>query len=136
MAAVMAPLELTPSKTVSSFPPQIATRVVCIMATANFPLQTANTLQDLSVTSPAKKLDFGTTTDQNGIIKAKPLVGLPKISKPIEMPAISETPVEADEPLLRENPNRFVLFPIKYHEVSCYSRVVYASCLLKKELVF
>lgn len=24
---------------------------------------------------------------------------------------------EADEPLLQENPQRFVLFPIKYHEV-------------------
>ena len=24
---------------------------------------------------------------------------------------------EADEPLLQENPHRFVLFPIKYHEV-------------------
>ena len=28
---------------------------------------------------------------------------------------IKET--EADEPLLQENPQRFVLFPIKYHEV-------------------
>lgn len=26
-------------------------------------------------------------------------------------------PEEADEPLLQENPNRFVVFPIKYHEV-------------------
>ncbi|KAA8568179.1 hypothetical protein EYC84_008573 [Monilinia fructicola] len=26
-------------------------------------------------------------------------------------------PEEADEPLLQENPNRFVLFPIKYHEI-------------------
>lgn len=25
--------------------------------------------------------------------------------------------LEADEPLLQENPHRFVLFPIKYHEV-------------------
>ena len=24
---------------------------------------------------------------------------------------------ESDEPLLQENPHRFVLFPIKYHEV-------------------
>ncbi len=32
---------------------------------------------------------------------------------------------EADEPLLQENPQRFVLFPIKYHEVSdaSWSRV-------------
>ena len=27
-------------------------------------------------------------------------------------------PEEADEPLLQENPDRFVIFPIKYHEVS------------------
>lgn len=25
--------------------------------------------------------------------------------------------IEADEPILQENPHRFVLFPIKYHEV-------------------
>ena len=29
-------------------------------------------------------------------------------------PTIKEQ--EADEPLLQENPNRFVLFPLKYHE--------------------
>ena len=28
---------------------------------------------------------------------------------------------EADEPLLQENPHRFVLFPIKYHEVSFFA---------------
>ena len=31
-------------------------------------------------------------------------------------------PEEADEPLLQENPQRFVLFPIKYHEVRVTSR--------------
>jgi ribonucleoside-diphosphate reductase subunit M2 len=31
---------------------------------------------------------------------------------------------DADEPLLKETGNRFVLFPIKYHEVSNSSRVV------------
>ena len=29
---------------------------------------------------------------------------------------------EANEPLLQENPHRFVLFPIKYHEVSIHKR--------------
>lgn len=29
---------------------------------------------------------------------------------------------EADEPLLQENPHRFVLFPIKYHEVRVDTR--------------
>ena len=32
---------------------------------------------------------------------------------------------EADEPLLVENKNRFVLFPIKYHEVSS----IHCPCL-------
>ena len=29
---------------------------------------------------------------------------------------------EMDEPLLRANPQRFVLFPIKYHEVSLHKK--------------
>ena len=34
-------------------------------------------------------------------------------------PTVAATikPEESDEPLLQENPHRFVLFPIKYHEV-------------------
>ena len=40
--------------------------------------------------------------------------------KPVVAPTIKE--LEADEPLLQENPHRFVLFPLKYHEVrSCFS---------------
>jgi hypothetical protein len=31
---------------------------------------------------------------------------------------------EANEPLLQENPGRFVLFPIKYHEVSLRASVL------------
>jgi len=50
--------------------------------------------------------------------KARPLVGLPDLHKSPE-PAAEEKAVDlyADEPILRENPNRFVLFPLKYHEV-------------------
>lgn len=71
--------------------------------------------------SPAKKLDFSPQT-VDVPIKAKPLVGLPELTKPVvaeERGAVSTNlkSEEADEPLLRENPNRFVLFPIKYHEV-------------------
>lgn len=37
-------------------------------------------------------------------------------------PAPTVKELEAEEPLLQENPHRFVLFPIKYHEVrSCLS---------------
>lgn len=41
-------------------------------------------------------------------------------TKPTEAPVVkAKTPkeLEAEEPLLQENPQRFVLFPIKYHEV-------------------
>ncbi|CCU75129.1 unnamed protein product [Blumeria hordei] len=42
-----------------------------------------------------------------------------QVAKTIESTPSAPTikPEEADEPLLQENPNRFVLFPIKYHEV-------------------
>lgn len=42
-----------------------------------------------------------------------------KTQKPVVAPTIKA--IEADEPLLQENPQRFVLFPIKYHEVSVAS---------------
>ena len=37
----------------------------------------------------------------------------------IQAPTVSNgiKPEDSDEPLLQDNPNRFVLFPIKYHEV-------------------
>ena len=46
----------------------------------------------------------------------KPIVEVTKKDdKPAVAPSIKAG--EASEPLLQENPNRFVLFPIKYHEV-------------------
>jgi ribonucleoside-diphosphate reductase subunit M2 len=46
----------------------------------------------------------------------KPIVGNVNTEKrAVVAPTIR--PEEADEPLLQENPQRFVLFPIKYHEV-------------------
>ncbi|KAG9243505.1 putative ribonucleoside-diphosphate reductase small chain [Calycina marina] len=55
----------------------------------------------------------------------KPLVlkgayAIPAVEeKRVEKPTIASTlrPEELDEPLLQENPQRFVLFPIKYHEI-------------------
>jgi ribonucleoside-diphosphate reductase subunit M2 len=70
--------------------------------------------------SPAKKLDFQSTADKENVYK--PIVGIPDMPevdmsiKPTVAPTIKEE--EADEPLLQENPQRFVLFPIKYHDVS------------------
>lgn len=74
--------------------------------------------------SPAKKLNFEAAGKENA--PASELTVDAKVTKPVvekaqdvakEAPSIKE--LEASEPLLQENPNRFVLFPIKYHEVRC-----------------
>ena len=82
--------------------------------------------------SPAKKLDFAAMDKENIPAPAEP-VALepatlePELKKPVTdivKPAPEALKVaatikatEVDEPLLQENPQRFVLFPIKYHEV-------------------
>jgi ribonucleoside-diphosphate reductase subunit M2 len=81
--------------------------------------------------SPVKKLNFQATGKENVSLDAnapivddieikKPIVEEVKTEKPVVAPTIK--PQESDEPLLQENPQRFVLFPIKYHEVSVASR--------------
>ena len=81
--------------------------------------------------SPAKKLNFEPIGKENKLFATpdsdslddlkKPSVDVVKKDvKPTVAPTIKE--MEADEPLLQENPHRFVLFPIKYHEV-CHQRV-------------
>ena len=82
--------------------------------------------------SPVKKLDFNPSDKENkpldddslatleAQIDAKhsestPLDAPKEENKPAVAPTIKDE--EADEPLLQENPQRFVLFPIKYHEV-------------------
>lgn len=79
--------------------------------------------------SPVKKLDFSAADKENQSFEAN-LAALEaevdskhmeskateeKTNTPTTTPTIK--PEEADEPLLQENPQRFVLFPIKYHEV-------------------
>lgn len=74
--------------------------------------------------SPAKKLDFA-QADKENMPEPVPVVDDLEPEKPItEVKAVEKVSVahtikshEADEPLLQENPHRFVLFPIKYHEV-------------------
>lgn len=80
--------------------------------------------------SPAKKINFQAPGKENAPLKADaPIVDDIEVKKPIveetkveEIKTITVAPTikpeEADEPLLQENPQRFVLFPIKYHEVS------------------
>ena len=95
--------------------------------------QAASGLDNLKMSeSPLKKINFEAVDKENmkqdipivdGIDLKTPSPDIVKeeVKKPAVAPTIKET--EAHEPLLQENPNRFVLFPIKYHEV----RVSHAS---------
>ncbi|CAD6569985.1 MAG: Ribonucleotide-diphosphate reductase (RNR), small subunit [Alectoria sarmentosa] len=101
------------------------------MATQITPSKQASSgLENLKmIDSPAKKLLFEPVDKENApanfpapvmddLELKKPLVEVYDAKKeviPIVAPTIK--PEEADEPLLRENPHRFVLFPIKYHEI-------------------
>lgn len=85
-------------------------------------VQAAAAIDTLKMTeSPAKKLNFSSADKENVY---KPIVGIPDLDeleevtdkKPVTAATIK--PEEAYEPLLQENPQRFVLFPIKYHDVS------------------
>lgn len=74
--------------------------------------------------SPVKPINFAIGGKENLPFDATPpVVEAVKITKPVveEVKTVTIAPTlrpeEADEPLLQENPNRFVLFPIKYHEV-------------------
>ncbi|KIW03800.1 ribonucleoside-diphosphate reductase small chain [Verruconis gallopava] len=74
--------------------------------------------------SPVKKLDFSVADKENSGV-AVPVAGIPDTVESAEKtdeaatPAVAPTikPHEANEPLLQENPQRFVLFPIQHHEV-------------------
>jgi len=79
--------------------------------------------------SPVKKLDLTAASKENAPFDAD-IHALanqiesqkPTMEEPQEKPEAPVAPTikeqEADEPILQENPQRFVLFPIKYHEVS------------------
>lgn len=80
--------------------------------------------------SPVKKLDFGVADKENRPLDSSPASPAEDASIFNDKTPAKVTPVaeetsavsvveseECDEPLLQENPQRFVLFPIKYHEV-------------------
>ena len=84
--------------------------------------------------SPLKKLDLAAGKENLPFDATSPVIEDFDVKKPIvekvdkeQTLAVAPTikPEEADEPLLQENPQRFVLFPIKYHEVS-YTSTRYA----------
>jgi ribonucleoside-diphosphate reductase subunit M2 len=91
--------------------------------------------------SPVKKLDFSAANKENNtpteeaaaetkvdehaklvVVEAKPTEEAPKTTVAHTIKA-----EEVDEPLLQENPQRFVLFPIKYHEVSSDAMILQTS---------
>ena len=84
--------------------------------------------------SPVKKLQFQAAGKENAPFETDaPAVDI-DVTKPVEeikqekaiVVAPTIKPDESDEPLLQENPHRFVLFPIKYHEVRVASPTRYA----------
>lgn len=102
-------------------------------------LQAASAIDNFKIDSPVKKLDFDVADKENNPADEASLANLaeqmdnqkPEVE---EVKKVEETkkvekeepatavapgikPHEADEPILQENPGRFVLFPIKYHEV-------------------
>lgn len=95
-------------------------------------------------TLPAKTVSIGLSEDnkENMVRELLPAVdgveaGLKKSQgldggdvKPVVVAAPTIKELEAEEPLLQENPHRFVLFPIKYHEVCVLGFVALARVKL------
>jgi ribonucleoside-diphosphate reductase subunit M2 len=71
--------------------------------------------------SPVKKLDFGVANKENeprkNIDTTQLKTKVVEETKEETKAVVTAKTEELDEPLLQENPQRFVLFPIKYHEV-------------------
>ncbi|KAJ5122262.1 Ribonucleoside-diphosphate reductase small chain [Penicillium atrosanguineum] len=83
--------------------------------------QAASSLENLKMSdSPVKKLDFQSAGKEN-IASYKPTdAPVDKMGdKIVEVTKVASgiKEIEANEPLLQENPHRFVMFPIKYHEI-------------------
>lgn len=89
--------------------------------------------------SPVKKINFDTTDKENQPVDETTLANIADQIDAVEPEVKEVTTVvkdepkstavtvrkeEIDEPILQENPQRFVLFPIKYHEVCDASRRV------------
>jgi ribonucleoside-diphosphate reductase subunit M2 len=94
--------------------------------------QAATAIESFKMESPIKKPNFNASDKENQPIDESALASLANDMDAKHKPVVEETkkveeskavvaagirPQEADEPLLQENPGRFVLFPIKYHEI-------------------
>ncbi|KAK4106899.1 hypothetical protein N658DRAFT_555666 [Parathielavia hyrcaniae] len=89
--------------------------------------QAASAIEGLKMESPVKKLSFAANKENapfdadlatlEAEFDANHKTTMNKTEEPKAAVAPTVKPEEADEPLLQENPQRFVLFPIKYHEI-------------------
>lgn len=99
--------------------------------------QAASSLENLKVKdSPIKKLNFNVDDKENNPVAVD---AAPVMTEKLELAKVQEEApkseeqnrpktlkeLEAEEDLLKENPHRFVLFPIKYHEIvsACATRL-------------
>lgn len=119
------------------------------MATQTTPSkQAAAAIGNLKMESPVKKIDFSAANKENNapneevaaetnveehvkpvVVELKPTEEAPKSTVAHTIKA-----EEADEPLLQENPQRFVLFPIKYHEIWQFYKKAEASFWTAEEI--
>ncbi|PNP43232.1 hypothetical protein THARTR1_11130 [Trichoderma harzianum] len=92
--------------------------------------QAASAIDSFKIESPVKKINFDAANKENQPLDESALESLAQQMddnhKPTETLKKEEAksaaaptikPDEIDEPILQENPQRFVLFPIKYHEI-------------------
>ncbi|EHK47316.1 hypothetical protein TRIATDRAFT_154508 [Trichoderma atroviride IMI 206040] len=94
--------------------------------------QAASAIDSFKIESPVKKINFNASDKENQPLDDAALESLArqmddnhkptetvKVDKSETKPtaALTIKPDEIDEPILQENPQRFVLFPIKYHEI-------------------
>ncbi|PNP39181.1 hypothetical protein TGAMA5MH_08858 [Trichoderma gamsii] len=94
--------------------------------------QAASAIDSFKIESPVKKINFNASDKENQPLDDAALESLAKqmddnhkptetvkVDKSEAKPSAAPTikPDEIDEPILQENPQRFVLFPIKYHEI-------------------
>jgi hypothetical protein len=95
---------------------------------ANASLQAVEALENFNIESPMKQPLFTALSEEKeNIITKEVAVPVKGIPMPEDLPEVEEAKPSAapgikgdemNEPILQVNPNRFVLFPIKYHEVS------------------
>lgn len=65
-----------------------------------------------NIANPTTVIDHANPVKEAVLELSKPVKPVEKAATPADLKAL-----EAEEPILKDNPHRFVLFPIKYHEV-------------------